>query len=132
IEAQPFHQILADPELVEVLQVRQTLEQQDALDQPVGVLHLLDRGLVLVLRHPFEAPVLPHAGMEEVLVDRGELVLQHLVEVLDDLAITLHRILPWPMPTEALSTLSWRGASVTLRAQKGPGDPRLRTAVGLL
>jgi hypothetical protein len=41
--------VLADPELAEVLQVRQAVEHQDALDQLVGVLHLLDRLLVLDL-----------------------------------------------------------------------------------
>jgi hypothetical protein len=40
--------------------------------------------------HPLEAPVPHHAGMQEVLVDRGELVLQQLVELGDDLWIALH------------------------------------------
>src|SRR6202167_2061468 len=36
---------LADHELAQVLQVRQSFEKQDALDQPVGMLHLVDRFL---------------------------------------------------------------------------------------
>ena len=41
-------------ELAEVLQVRQALEEQDALDQLVGVLHLVDRLVVLVVAEPVE------------------------------------------------------------------------------
>jgi hypothetical protein len=34
--------------------------------------------------------MLHHAGVQEVLVDRGELVLQELVEFSDDLRIAFH------------------------------------------
>ena len=44
-----FLNILADQQLVEVLQVRQAIEEEDALDQPVGMLHLVDRFIVFVL-----------------------------------------------------------------------------------
>ena len=45
---------------------------------------------VLVLGELLQAPVAEHAGVQEVLVDRGELVVQHLVEVLDDLRVAFH------------------------------------------
>ena len=61
----------------------------------IGVLHLVDRFLVLVLGELLVAPVLVHAAMQEILVDRGELVVQRLVEVLDDFGVALHRDLPW-------------------------------------
>src|SRR5690606_27307251 len=77
-------------QLAQRLEVRQPLEEQDAVRQLVGVLHLVDRFLVLVLGEIFEAPVLQHLGVQEVLVDRGELVVERLVEVLDDLGIALH------------------------------------------
>src|SRR5438874_2649318 len=34
---------LPDVELPELLQIRQPFEEQDALDEPIGVLHLVDR-----------------------------------------------------------------------------------------
>src|SRR6185312_10527682 len=82
--------VLADAQLAQVLQVRQAVEEQDALDQAIGVLHLLDRFLVLVLGQLRVAPVLEHAVMQKVLVDRGELVVEHLVEEFDDLGVALH------------------------------------------
>jgi hypothetical protein len=54
------------------------------------VLHLVDRLLLLVLLELLQSPVAEHAGVEEVLVDRGELVQKHLVQVLDDLPVALH------------------------------------------
>ncbi len=41
--------VLADAQLAQVLQVGQAFEKEDALDQTIGVLHLVDRFLVLVL-----------------------------------------------------------------------------------
>src|SRR3546814_18740617 len=64
--------------------------RSSVLEQPIGVLHLVDRLLVLVLGQLGVAPVPVHAGMQEILVDRGQLVVEHLVEKLDDLGITLH------------------------------------------
>jgi hypothetical protein len=35
--------------------------------------------------------MLVHAGMQEILVDRGELVAEHAIQVLDDLGVAFHR-----------------------------------------
>jgi hypothetical protein len=67
----------------------------------VGVLHLLDRLLVLVLGHLGQAPVLQHARVQEVLVDGGELELELLVQVLNDLGVALHGL---------LRGVGWRGS----------------------
>src|SRR5260370_912416 len=64
---------LPDVDLGEPLQVGHTLEKQDALDDQVGVLHLADRLLAHLLPQPLIAPVLAHASVDEVLVDRGQL-----------------------------------------------------------
>jgi bacterioferritin len=40
-----------------------------------------------------ESPVAEHPRVQEVLVDRGELVAQDLVEVLDDFAVAFHALL---------------------------------------
>ena len=90
VGVQALRHRLADAEAPEVLQVGQAVEEQDALDQPVGVLHLADRFLVDLLAETLEAPVIQHARVQEVLVDGGELVLQELVELGDDLRIALH------------------------------------------
>jgi hypothetical protein len=44
------------------------------------VLHLADGFLVVVLGEPFEAPVLAHLGVQEVLVDPDELAAEHVVQ----------------------------------------------------
>ena len=85
-----FLHVLADAQLVQVLQVRQALEEEDARDQRVGMLHLVDRLVVLVVAELRIAPVPEHAGVQEVLVDRGELVGQHRVEVAKHLGIAAH------------------------------------------
>jgi hypothetical protein len=89
-----FRRAFAHQELVQVLQVGQAVEEQDALDQLVGVLHLVDRLVVLVLGEFLQAPVLQHLGVQEVLVDRGQLVVERLVEEFDDLGVALHGVAP--------------------------------------
>ena len=83
--------VLADEELAEVLQVREPFEEQDAFDQLVGVLHLVDRFSALVLAELLVTPLLEHLGVQEVLVDRGELVLEDLVQVVEDFLVAFHR-----------------------------------------
>src|SRR3546814_9687410 len=73
---QDFPDIFTDIELAEVLQVRQAFEKQDARDQAIGVLHLVDRLVVFVLFEPLEPPVSEHARVQEILVDRGQLIFQ--------------------------------------------------------
>src|SRR5690606_10336978 len=85
---------LADLELVDGLEVGKAFEKQDAVRQRVGVLHLVDRFLPLVLGELLDSPVLQHAVVQPVLVDGGEFVGERLVEVLDDLRIALHHASP--------------------------------------
>jgi hypothetical protein len=56
------------------------------------VLHLVDRLVADLLVEPLEAPVLAHLGVDEVLVDRGELVGEQLIQERQDLFSTLHGI----------------------------------------
>src|SRR5690606_13691914 len=67
------------------------------------MLHLLDGFLVLVFGEPLESPALPHAGMQEILVDGREFVFQNAVELLDDLPVALHDPSPLPMRCSAAS-----------------------------
>ena len=66
------------------------LEEEDALDQLVGMLHLVDRFVPLVFGETADAPVGEHPVMEPVLVDCGQFVGERLVKELDDLRIAFH------------------------------------------
>ena len=44
----------------------------------------------IFVRQPLVAPVLAHLGVDEVLVDRGQLAGEDLVERLDELRVALH------------------------------------------
>ncbi|GMA18224.1 hypothetical protein GCM10025862_02450 [Arsenicicoccus piscis] len=75
---------LADGDGVEPLHVRVALEEQDPVDQGVGVPHLVDREVVEHVPELRETPVVEHPGVQEVGVDDGELKGEGLVEELDD------------------------------------------------
>jgi len=75
---------------VQVLEIRKTFQEQDAVDQHVGVLHLADRLVIGDLAEALEAPVVVHPRVQEVLVDRRQLVGEHRVQQLDDRRFALH------------------------------------------
>ncbi|MCY1425252.1 hypothetical protein D9M71_410360 [compost metagenome] len=85
-----FLGVLADVQLAQVLDVRQAFKEQDALDQLVRVLHLVDGFVVLVLAELVQAPIFIHARMQEVLIDRDQLIGKDLVEMLDDCNVAFH------------------------------------------
>ena len=87
---QHFLDVLADHQGVDVLKVREALEEDDADDELVGVLHLLDQFLALLLGEPGEAPIVEQPIVQPILIDGGELVRQRLVEIFDDARISLH------------------------------------------
>ncbi len=70
--------VLADHQGVDVLQIGKALEEDDAHDELVGVLHLLDGFLALLLGELGEAPIVEQTVMQPVLVDGGELVFSAL------------------------------------------------------
>src|SRR5262245_28453467 len=90
VELELLRNRLADTHAAELLEVRQALEEEDALDELVRVLHLVDRLLVDHLGDAQQAPVLAHAGVEEVLVDADELGGEHVVQGGDHLRVALH------------------------------------------
>ena len=93
VALQAFLDIFADQEFAEFLQIGNAFQEQDALDQLVGVLHLVDRLVVLVVAELLQPPVLEHPGVKKILVDRREFVQQHLVQMLDDLLVAFHCVL---------------------------------------
>src|SRR5262245_62074409 len=74
----------------ELLKVGDALQEEDALGQVAGMLHLADGFLVVLLGETVVSPVLAHLGVQEVLVDADELSGEHIVQDLDDLLAPLH------------------------------------------
>ena len=93
----------------EPLHVGHALEIQQSHDHRVGVLHLVDRLVPELLGEPVIAPVVAHASVDEVLVDRRQLGRQYFVQDLDDRWRTLHRwLLAHSQRTSASLALSRR------------------------
>ena len=76
---------LADAQRVEHLQVGEAVEEDDALDEAVRVVHLLDGFLAPGLGELLVAPIVQDPVMEPVLVDRRQLAAQAAIEILDNL-----------------------------------------------
>ena len=85
-----FLDVLADAQGIEHLHVGKTVEEQDAVGELVGVVHLFDAFLAPDLGHLQEAPIVQDPVVQPVLVDGGELMTQALVEIVDDFGIALH------------------------------------------
>src|SRR6185437_2828157 len=49
-----------------------------------------ERLFVFVVAELGDAPMPQHPGMQKILIDRGELVLEHRIQMLDDRGIALH------------------------------------------
>ena len=71
-------------------QARYRIEEQNALDQRLRVLHFVDGPFPDNAAQPAVVPVLAHLGMDEILIDRRQLFLQDVVEGFDDFRITFH------------------------------------------
>src|SRR4029077_1955326 len=85
---------LADVQRVEHLHIRKAVEKDDALDQLVGGLPLLDRFLTPLLCEIFVAPVVEQPIVQPILVDRRQLMPKCLIEELNDLCVALHNSAP--------------------------------------
>src|SRR6185436_18247871 len=130
VEAELLGHGLADVDLAEPLEVGHALEIEDALDERVGVLHLLDRFRAHLLLEPLVAPVLAHARVDEVLVHRRELGGEDIVERGDDLVGALHGRAP--APTDAASFSARMSISMSVQAPQSPPAPQaLVTASGV-
>jgi hypothetical protein len=90
VAVENFGDILADQKLLQILQIGQTVEKEDPLDQPIGVLHLIDGFLMLMLAKLGDTPIVQHPRMQKILVDGRQLVLEDLVEVLKNRRVAAH------------------------------------------
>lgn len=86
-------QRLADTQRPQPLVVRQAVEKQDAIGDPLGVNHLLQRLGASMPGQFGETPALLHLGVQKVLVDRGQFAGQLLVEQAQHIGIALQRYL---------------------------------------
>src|ERR1700687_33300 len=93
-----FLDVLADPQGIEHLHVGKPVEEQDAIGEAVGVVHLLDGFLAPLLGQLQQTPIVQHPIMQPILVDGGELAAQTLVEIFDDSCVALHDALSLPGP----------------------------------
>src|SRR5579863_214487 len=75
------------------LHIGRSIEENDALDEIVCMLHLFNRFFAPRLGQHLVAPVVEQTVMQPVLVHRGELVAQRVIEVFDDFFFALHALL---------------------------------------
>src|SRR5262249_49916551 len=112
---------LADVHLAEALHVGNALEVEDALDQLVGVLHLADRFLTELVPQPLVAPVLAHPAVDEVLVDRGQLGRENVVQEGDDLLVASHSPPP-PRGVEGDARPLWAAPRASSSSASSTGE----------
>jgi hypothetical protein len=67
-----------------LVQGRHALQEEDPIDQPLGMAHFLERLLVDLLMQTYVPPVLTHRGMKKVLVDGRHFSFKDLIELHDD------------------------------------------------
>ena len=91
---------LTDSDPVHALNVGDSFEIQDALDQRVGMLHLIDALSVQVAIQADQAPVLAHLGVQEVLIDRRQFASEDSVEAFDDAVVTFGHVFLGMAPPE--------------------------------
>ena len=111
----------------EPLQVGVAVEEQDPVDERVGVLHLVDRQVVEDLAEPAEAPVVEHPRVQEVGVGDRELEGERLVEQLDDAGANwLQRLTSWR--PRAVHRTDWAPCSHSRRFREKTQEPQSRPA----
>jgi hypothetical protein len=71
-------------------QIRRAIQEQDALDEHFGVLHLVDGLLLDVARQLLVFPVFAHLRMKEVLADCRQFLFESGVQFGNDFRISTH------------------------------------------
>ena len=90
VSLENFLDRFADLQPTQQLEIRQSVEKENPLGQLVRMLHFVDRFVPLEFSQFRHAPIVEHAIMQPILVDRGKFVFQSFVEKLDDFYIALH------------------------------------------
>src|SRR5690554_5875075 len=105
VTRQDFRHVLADHELVQILQVGQAVQHENTLYQAICVFHFADGFVVLVLAKLGQTPVIQHARMQEVLVNGGKLVLELRIQMLNYGCVAFHGHTP---EAKSVVRLPWR------------------------
>ena len=79
IGTQDFFHGLANGYLVQPLNIGQPIQEQNALNRHVSVLHLLDRFGVLMLSQLCHAPMIQCARMQKILIDGRQFIGEHAI-----------------------------------------------------
>src|SRR5690606_20531040 len=87
---QNFLDVLADAQRSYGLQVWKTFQEDNAVNQLVGVMHFFDRLFTFLLGKTREAPVVEEAVVKPILVYSAKLEEKCLVKPLDDLWFAFH------------------------------------------
>ncbi|MNT36678.1 hypothetical protein D3C72_1727790 [compost metagenome] len=90
VARQNLRHVFAHSQLGQVLQIGQAVQREDAVHQPVGMLHLADGFCIFLLGQLVEAPVLEHAVVQKILVDGREFVPELGLQMANDLCVTFH------------------------------------------
>ncbi len=81
---------LPDVQRIAPAEVGCTFEKQYPPNERIGVSLLFRHFMVNAFKQMLEAPVLKHPGMDEILINRRQFASEKVVEVIDDVWITLH------------------------------------------
>src|SRR3546814_228474 len=111
----------ADAQAAEQLEVGEATKEEDAVGELVGMLHLVDRLFAFERGEACDAPIVEHAIMQQILVDRGQLVLERFVEEIDDFFVALHGVCP------VISSWEWSGRIIGAAAPSGQGQKWRKT-----
>jgi hypothetical protein len=79
----------ADAQLAQRLEIRQAVQEQDALDQRVGVLHLVDRFVVFVRGELLQSQFFSILACRKYWLIAVSSLVERLVEELDGLGIAI-------------------------------------------
>lgn len=90
IATKHFFRIFTDHDFAEVLQIGQPFKKKNALDQLIGMFHFVDGFVIFFFVEFAKAPIFVHPGMEEVLIDRCQLVGKGFIKEFDNFRVTFH------------------------------------------
>ena len=75
-----FLDAFANPQRAQRLEIGHSVQEQDPIRELVGVLHLVDQFVPLERGELLDAPIVEHAIVQPILVDRGQLGLERFVQ----------------------------------------------------
>lgn len=90
ITAQNFLDSLADAQGIKHLHIWEPIEEENAIDKAIGVLHLLNGFLAPLFGETLVASIVENAVVEPVLVDCRQFAAQASIEIVEYLGVAAH------------------------------------------